>query len=269
MTVNLYADVVLLISLLVNMPVFWSTARLYGLKFSVSRSALACVFCGISAIFTIMYKLEPVKAFALYVFVFTVSVYIAFGKNKLKAVLKIAFMLLWHSVILGGICNVINLTLHSDLRQYISLACVFAGTVIFCIAIRMRKSAYAVSVDSLKISRCKLRIYLGADEYILEAMVDSGNMLTEPLSQCPVIVAGKHNDKLCENIKSCKNKRFVPIATLTGSGIIECAPARAWLCGKHTEELGDVYIGVSENLDYEAVVGTAVFNMRSGVRINE
>lgn len=267
-TVYLYADVMLLISVIVNIPILWSTARAYGLRFSVIRSVLASLLSGISSIAVVCCKFDITKALIVYIFVFIISVYIAFGKNRIEIVLRIAFMLLWHCTILSGACNVINMTLHNEVREYISIVCVIIGTIIFCIAVRMRKSAYAVSVAALKINICKLRIKINGDEYILTTVIDSGNMLVEPLSQCPVIVVSNKNKSLCKCVENCKNKRFAPFATLAGNGIIECAAAQAWMY-ENNEALGDVYIGVSKNMDYEAVVGTAVFNMRSGVKINE
>ncbi len=269
MTVYIYADIVLLVSLIVNIPILWSTARAYGLRFSVLRSVLASLLCGASAICVVFFKLDLTSTLAVYVFVFVLTVYIAFGRNRIENVLRISFMLLWHCAILCGVCNIINMTLHNEIREYISIACVIIGTVIFCIAMRMRKSAYAVGIASLKSNSCKLRININGEEYILKAVVDSGNMLTEPLSQCPVIVVGEHNDELCKCIEASGYKRFVPFVTISGNGIIECARAQAWLCGKNDEMLGDVYIGVSKNMAHEAVVGTAIFNMRSEVRVND
>lgn len=264
MTVYIYADMVLAVSCIVNIPVLWSSARLYGMRFSLVKAFAASVLCGISTLAAICLKLDFFQMFLLYAATWIIVAFVAFGKNKLSTVLHTAFMLLWHSTVISGVCNIVNITVNKEIRQYISTGCVVLGTIIFCIAVRMKKSAYAVGTEMLKINTCKLRINLDNKEYILEAIVDSGNMLVEPVSQCPVIVVSEQDDALNNSVKNCKNKRYVPFLTIAGDGVMDCAKGEAWLCCENMRFLGDVYIGVSKNMKYRAVVGTAVFNMRSG-----
>lgn len=264
MTVYIYADIIIAVSCIVNIPVLWSSARLYGLKFSLIKAFVASVLCGVSALIAIYFKFNFLQMFLLYSATWITVVFIAFGKNKLPTVLRIAFMLLWHSAVISGVCNIVNITVNKDIRQYISIGCVVFGTAIFCVAVRMKKSAYAIGTELLKINACKLRINLNGNEYILKAIVDSGNMLVEPISQCPIIVVGEQNENLNNAVKNCPNKRLVPFSTISGDGVIECVKCEAWLYCENMRYLGDIYIGVSKNMKYEAVVGTAVFNMRSG-----
>lgn len=264
MTVYIYADIIIAVSCIVNIPVLWSSARLYGLRFSLVRAFAASVFCGIFALAAVYLKFDFLQMLLLYAVSWGGAVFIAFGKNKFLTVLRISFMLLWYSAVISGVCNVVNMVVNKEIRQYISFGCVILGTAIFCLAVRMKKSAYAVGTEILKINACKLRINLNGSEYILKAIVDSGNMLVEPISQCPVIVVNERDEILNNAIKNCKNKRFVPFSTISGDGVIECTKCDAWLCSEKTRFLGDIYIGISKNIKYEAVVGTAVFNMRSG-----
>lgn len=130
MTVYIYADIIFVVSCIVNIPVLWSSARLYGLKFSLTRAFAASVFCGISTLVAVCCKLDFLQMILLYALSWIAVVFIAFGKNKFLTAVRVAFMLLWHSSVISGVCNIVNMVVNKEIRRYIS--CDRYRNILYC-----------------------------------------------------------------------------------------------------------------------------------------
>ncbi len=264
MVVVLYADVVLIVSELVCLPILWSCARAYGLQFKVWRAFAAGLLCGVGTVAAIWLKMSMGEMLAMYAFMCMLAACVAFARREnlrqLSVLARVSVMMLWYSAVVAGVCNIINSAVRGEVRLYTCVGCVVISVVLFCIVIRMRRSAYSISVDMMNTGSCTICLAFGNREFVLDAFADSGNLLTEPISGCPVAVIGdvERNKELIELICSMNNVRYVPFAALSGEGVLECVPARGRIVlqGRSTD-IGDVYVGVSKNIRHRAVVGTA------------
>ena len=102
----------------------------------------------------------------------------------------------------------------------------------------------------------------------LRLIYDTGNLLTEPFSGLPVIVAKKNSisrvmpEGFPSDCHGC-NFRIIPFSAVSGEGIL-CAfrPEFTELrIGKHKRKI-DCYIAVSDNLedcDYDGIINPAIF----------
>ena len=263
MTVYVYADVMLLVCLLTQIPVLWSIARSYGYKFRLLRCVIVAVIdCIISILLVASGCGIPLTAI-IWCSVTPVGVIIAFGRCKLKQILRLSLLRSAFDGALSGGCMLVNLFISGQSRNYTSIGVIIIVTVIFCAVIRMKKSAYAIGITSTECTRMFLKIE--ANKCIFEdwAVVDSGNTLCEPISKCPVILLGsEYNIDICDNGNE-QQTRCIPCRTAMGDSILECIKATASV-GKSKdglEDIGDVWVGYSEYVDCGALIGIQVIQL--------
>ena len=263
MTVYVYADVMLLVCLLTQIPVLWSIARSYGYKFRLLR---CLILAGIDCIISILLVASgcgiPLTAI-IWCSVTPVGVIIAFGRCKLKQILRLSLLRSAFDGALSGGCMLVNLFISGHSRNYTSIGVIIIVTVIFCAVIRMKKSAYAIGITSTECQRMFLKIEAGNCIFEDWAVVDSGNTLCEPISKCPVILLGSEYSIDNVDNRNEKHTRSIPCRTAMGDSILKCIKATASV-GKSNdglEDIGDVWVGYSEYVDCGALIGIQVIQL--------
>ncbi|MBE5819188.1 MAG: hypothetical protein E7312_09100 [Clostridiales bacterium] len=261
MTVYVYADVMLLVCLLTQLPVLWSIARSYGYRFRILRCTTVAVIECVAVILLVILRCNIALMALIWCGVTPFGVVIAFGRCKFKQILRLSALRMAFDGILSGGSMVVNLFIEEQSKNYTSIGVIIIVTIVFCAVIRMKRSAYAIGIASTECGRLFLRIE--TNECIFEdwALVDSGNTLCEPISKCPVILLGKDCNATCI---SAKNKtRYVPCRTATGESVLECVKATA-MVGKSIDRLkdiGDVWVGYSEFIDCNALIGVQIIQL--------
>lgn len=94
-------------------------------------------------------------------------------------------------------------------------------------------------------ARCTLRVWRGGRRYELDALLDTGNMLREPLSGLPVVMLDRHvGQKLVGGAHSVE----IPFGTAGGAAAVRAVPAERVeaLCRGKWKDLGDLYLAVCE-----------------------
>ena len=268
--VYVYADIVVLISILALVPMLWGVSRAYALKFRFIRAVAAAFVSGTVTLCMILLRMTYFEMIMCSLGAFVVMIYIAFGKIKFRLVCHAAGMLFAETVLLCGFCMLVNNVFSEYARSFISLGCMVCGIVLLIAVIRMRKSAYAVSAQASSAQNYRITISMNGKTVDIDAVLDSGNMLTEPLSQCPVIILNaalakkKFNDDIVKPIENqnSKNIRLVPFRTADSNGIMTCVRTDGVKIMEHNEwsDAGDVYVGISENINCEALIGTEILN---------
>ena len=264
-TVYVYADVFVLISIFATIPMLWGIARTYSLKFRFWRSFVASFFGGVISIIWIMLKLKYWIVAALSILTFAFILIIAFGKMKFLLLCHSEGMLFAENILLGGVCLFINSIFSNSTRNFISIGCLILGVILFIMVLRMRKSAYEVSVKAMTVQSCRLRISIGEKVFEVDAMLDSGNLLYEPLSQCPVIILNEiflSNEIGQNGFENNKDARIVPFRTAQGNGELHCVKAESTkiLIGQKWYDVGDIFVGASEYITCDALVGVHILN---------
>jgi stage II sporulation protein GA (sporulation sigma-E factor processing peptidase) len=95
-------------------------------------------------------------------------------------------------------------------------------------------------------ARCSLRIWQAGRRYELEALLDTGNMLREPVSGLPVVLLDKG---VGGKLAGCWPAAVeIPFGTAGGVSAVRAAPAERVdaLCGGRWKRLGDVYLAVCD-----------------------
>ncbi len=259
MIIYVYGDVLLLVALLVTIPLIWSVARSFALRFRFWRAALSGVAC---AVITYGFIALQISYILLGIFSFIgcfLLNFIAFGKQNWSLLLRAAVMLFLEMLTLCGICTLAMYLFDGNGRAYISLGALIGAVILLCIGIRNKKSALSVAEEAKNISNIRLKMVIQGKEIECDALVDSGNQLLEPVSLCPVVFTSNIAAQTCNpEVKM----RVVPYKTASGEGVAMCQKAeRAYLFyhGKWVDA-GDIYVAYSAKLSCEAIVGYEVFN---------
>lgn len=268
--VYVYADVVMLISVLATVPMLWGTARAYGLRFGFLRATAAAFLSGTVTLAMILLRMEytlmPVCA-AIACFLMII---ITFGRMKLRTALCATGMLLAETALLCGICTLINNVLSTGARSFISLGCMIGGVILLVAAIRMRRSAYAVGVEAATVQNYTIALSFKSTTVQLAAVLDTGNLLKEPISQCPVIILNRKlaqkrlNEDVVKPIEASNgvNIRLVPYRSADSNGVMTCIKAAEVRIFERGEwrSAGDAYVGISDNIECDALVGAELLN---------
>lgn len=257
--VIVYADIILIVSLTVSIPTLWGVCRAYHFKFKILRVILSAITCGTVTILEIVLRMPYIIMILIAPEIFAVMILISFGFIKAKLLLHCTIMLTSENVFLAGLCELIMNVSESN-NGFVGYCCIAFGVLLLIVALRLRKSAYRISIEAQKSGIVELYVFVNGNVINVNATLDTGNLLLEPISQCPVIVLKKSITENCFNCK--KNSRIVPYRTANGNGLMNCI---------HADEVnikingiwknaGDVYIGTSEHLQCDALVGAEIIN---------
>ncbi len=278
-----YVDLFFIINFSMDFLCFFLEIQLLGNKFSLGRVVCASIFGGIYACVALFLPLDGVWEIALDCAVCALMCLIAFsGVSRLfgNTLLYIAI-----SAVLGGFMTAMFLLLNrldlplgdisgDGMSAYVLalLALVSAlGTYLWGKVFRRRTS----------VRRTSVYIEVDGKSVTLEALCDSGNLLCEPISGKPCIVADAAAlapclptdimkmtrsgglDAQALTRASAKRVRLIPTASATGESIlVALRPDRICLCeGENRREI-DALIALSslgKNADgASALVPTAV-----------
>ena len=158
------------------------------------------------------------------------------------------------------------------------------GTIILTIAFKMVKSKL-----SKKDMICKIKIKFNGKEEILDAMVDTGNMLKEPITGTPVVVVertslydllpkeilnntesilGGDFEKIPEEIKNeyVPKLKLIPFASLGKQNgmLVGIKPEKIEVINEQTEEEKNAIIGIynkslTKRGEYKALIGIDLY----------
>lgn len=192
----IYADVIFFENLVMNYFILWSTARLARIKFSKLKLLLAAVFGAIYAIGSYLPAYGYLYTFLVKVMFSLLIVVVAYTPNKIKEFLRVTGIFYVVSFVFGGaafgLYYFINgLKATSQGISYISNFPV--KTLLVSIAIAYIAVRYCWGYVQNKIKReriiTQLDISFERKNLMVNALIDTGNSLSDPLTNTPVIIA--------------------------------------------------------------------------------
>ena len=278
----IYLDVLIITNVYVNYFLLRATSRISHTALNFRRCALACLVGSFTSL-TIL--LPEMNIFLNFILKFGMSFFIvkiAFSKLKIERYIKLDILFCVISFVFAGfismVCELFNFSLivvsNSTIYFNISLLALGLSTAI----------AYAIvcAVTYILDRKCninhafKVKINLFGDDFELDAVADTGNLLVDTFSGKPVIVC--NSNKLSEmaslenrkeysatdylsKMKNFKGLRFLPYKTIGNSGIIPAFSADMVTVKNENDEEKpvDVLIALSTNSMSEE---KAIFNPR-------
>ena len=192
---TIYIDVVLIENLLMNYIILFATGVILKIKITHIRLILASL---VGAIYTIIAYVSGLKIYSNIFLKFILSliiIYIAFNPKNVKKLFKFTLIFYLTSFVFGGAAFALiyivkpqdilknnGLILNSESLKVIFISAIIAF-VIITIGFKVVKNKI-----SAKDMYCNISIKLNHKEIETKAMIDTGNLLKEPITNTPVIV---------------------------------------------------------------------------------
>lgn len=192
---TIYIDIVLLENLIMNFIILLATGLTLKEKIKSIRLILASLVGAIYSVISYLSILEIYQSMILKIILSIVIIYIAFNPQTMKKMWKDLIIFYLTSFVFGGAAfALIYIVKPQDILMKnglflgtYPLKTVFLGAIIAFIIIMV-----AFTVVKSKISKkdvfCEIEIGLNKKTIKTTAMIDTGNMLKEPITNTPVIV---------------------------------------------------------------------------------
>lgn len=209
-----YLDVVLIENLCMNYIILFATAYILKLKRNHIRIIISALIGGIYSIIAYMQILKIYSNFFMKIILSVAMVYIAYNSKSIKQLIKQLVMFYLISFVFGG-CSFALLYFIKP-QDILMRNGVYIGTYPIKIALLGGIVGFTISVIAFKIVKrklsqkdiyCKIIIYINEKNMEVNAMLDTGNMLKDPITRMPVIVVEKDilygiiPDKILDNLE--------------------------------------------------------------------
>ncbi len=288
MNTVVYADILIVVNILVNYFLFRASAAVTKLEFKPVRLLAASVLGGVFSLIIFIDGLHWVLSAVIKTAFIIISVFVAFKPVSLKVFLKCTAAFLLSNFVFAGImlacCTVFfpNLVIYKNGVVYFDIDILtLAVASVVCYAVLTLISYFTASRVPPK-SIFDFTLFYGDKILSAKALFDTGNGLKDSFSGRPVIIAeadfleeafGKGFD--CTKMK---NYRLVPYSTIKGNGVLPAflADKVTVTSGDKTVTAFDIYIAVTDKKiisgGYSALLSTTFFeyteNSRKGEKIN-
>lgn len=192
---TIYIDIVLIENLIMNYIILFTTAVVLKIKVNHIRLILASLLGAGYSIIAYMGIIKVYSSIILKIILSVLIIYIAFNPQNIKKMCKDLPLFYLVSFVFGGAAFALiyiikpqNILMKNGLflGTYTLKTVMLGAVVAFCIII----GAFAIIKN--KISKkdmfCEIEILINQKKIKTKAMIDTGNMLKEPIANVPVIV---------------------------------------------------------------------------------
>lgn len=213
---KIYLDFVFIINFFFDFLLLFGTSKILKRVVSLKRLLLGSLIGTISLIF-LFFSLSSLELFLYKVFLSILIIFITFGKKELLKNLTYFYIL---SIILGGTLYLLDITFTYKNTGLVFIKNGYILNIILIIFVSpITIYLYIKEHFSYKITlshKYKIEIYLNDNKYVLEAILDTGNTLTDPYKKRSII--------LVDEPLEYKRKRliYVPYKALNTEGVIPC-----------------------------------------------
>lgn len=185
MVKTIYADVLLVINLIINYLLLFVTAHIAILPLSRFRLFLAAAFGAIYAVASFLPSLSFFSFFSIKLFVAVIMVFIAFGKNLLLRAYLTFFV---SSLVFAGFClltpGIISSISGGVYYINLSFPVLILSTLLAYILLRIVFSRRCGGEKKV----CSVTVKNSSKEICLRALVDTGNSLRCPHTNARVVI---------------------------------------------------------------------------------
>lgn len=191
-------------------------------------------------------------------------VFVTFGFKRMMPFLKAVICFYFSNLIFLGVILALWLTLKPNgiiINNDIVYFDIPTGVLLFLALISYVLSILIIKLYNYTISKKEiysLTVIKNGCEYHFYAFLDSGNRLTEPFSNYPVIIVD-------ESKLSFETERIIPYNTVGGEGMLKAFRADKVIIsnGKKSCECDKVYIALSnvDSKDFSAILNPQLLNI--------
>ena len=293
---TIYIDIIIVENLIMNYIILYATGIISKNKISYIRIFFASLIGAIYAISEYILKINIYSNIFLKMILSIIMIYVAFYPQNAKNMCKQLVLFYVTTFTFGRIATYLiyvlkpqNIIIKNGMYvgTYV-LKVIFigaiVGTIILAIAFKMAKNKL-----TKKDMICKVKIKLNGKEETVEAMVDTGNMLKEPITGTPVVVVertslyellpkeilnntesilGGDFEKIPEEIKNeyVPKLKLIPFASLGKQNgmLVGIKPEKIEVINEQTEEEKNAIIGIynkslTKRGEYKALIGIDLY----------
>lgn len=192
---TIYIDVVLIENLIMNYIILFATAIILKLKIKHIRLIIASLIGAVYSILSYMSLLEMYSSIILKIILSIIIVYVAFYPPKVNQLWKDLLIFYLTSFVFGGAAfSLIYIIKPQEIlmKNGLFLGIYPLKTIILGAILAFIIIITAFKIVKSKISKkdmiCEIEIKLNKQEIKTKAMIDTGNLLKDPLTNTPVIV---------------------------------------------------------------------------------
>ena len=195
MQLTIYIDVVIIENLIMNYIILFATGIILKIQMKHIRLIIASL---IGAVYSIMTYIITIKLYSNMIFKIILSiiiVYIAYNPQTIKKMWKYLLIFYLTSFVFGGAAfALIYIVKPQDILMKNGL---FLGTYPLKTILLGAVVAFIITITAFKIVKtkiskkdmfCTIKISINEKEIIAKAMIDTGNLLREPITGKPVVV---------------------------------------------------------------------------------
>lgn len=272
-----YADILVIINLIVDYFLLSASAAVLRIKLSVLRQLAGAAIGALSSLYIFAPSFGIFTDVLFRAAVCAVTVLCAFGFKNIKRFLRAAGVLFLVTCGFGGIMTavwsifkpngmtVVNSVVYFD----ISPAFLIGATVITYLFFMLLKAVF--SATSELADRCEITVTAEKNSITMEGIVDTGNSIKDYLSGSEVIIADSEFVKALlgsdspESDTRLKNRyRILPLSTVSGGGTLDGFRCDSAVIsdGERTVKLEKPILAVSKTPlrdDYQAIVNPEIF----------
>ena len=195
---TIYIDIVIIENLIMNYIILCATGIVSKNKIRHLRLIMASLLGAIYSVVAYMKILEIYSNIVLKILLSVIIVYIAYNPQTVKKLWKTLVMFYLVSFVFGGVAfSLIYIIKPQDIIMKNGL---FLGTYQLKTIILGAIVAFTIIIIAVKIIRkkfttkdmiCDIEIMLNNKKINTKALIDTGNMLKEPITNTPVVVVEK------------------------------------------------------------------------------
>lgn len=234
----IYIDVLIIVNLFVNYFILLTTSKFLNLKLKLSRLILGEILGAIYSLYIFIPEPNIFISILIKLFMSIIMVAVSFEFRKIKQFLKIIVCFYAVNFAFSGIMFTLwcvfkpsGMIMNNDIVYFnISPLTLIISTVVSYIIIEIINRV--IEKKQLKSSKYEIGIKFKDKYIVLNAKIDTGNLLKEPFSNLPVIVVKKSEINLLipefDIFESIENQneikklkiRMIPFKTVSGTGIL-------------------------------------------------
>ena len=192
---TIYIDVVLIENLIMNSIILLATGLILKEEIKMIRLLFSSLLGAIYSVVSYMSILEIYSSMLLKIILSIVIVYIAFNPQTMKKMWKDLLIFYLTSFVFGGAAFALIYIIKPQeilMKNGLFLGTYPLKTIILGAVIAFIIIISAFTVVKSKISKkdmfCEIEIWLNGKKIETTAMIDTGNLLREPITNTPVIV---------------------------------------------------------------------------------
>ena len=193
--ITIYIDVIFLENLIMNSIILYATAIILKIKPKMIRVFASSTIGSVYAIITYITEIEIYTSVILKAILAVIMIYVAFNPQNIKKLFKQVAIFYLTSFVFGGVT--LYLIYYIKPQEVFIKNGVFVGDYILKVIMLGAIVAFITIKISLKIIKtkinpkdmyCKIKIKLNEKTIETKAMIDTGNLAKEPITNMPVVI---------------------------------------------------------------------------------